>query len=104
MAESNPMPSESVQIPEVVPSCTTIVQKKVEPPVRAKKERVLHTLLDAKLEDMDLLKDNAKNMDLDKWSKIVARLDTERNVKVDATVTALGILALFPVAQQELEA
>ena len=37
---------------------------------------------------------------LDAWSKIVARLK-DRNVKVETTVTAMGILAMFPVAIEE---
>lgn len=100
-AGGNPMPHELEVVETSVPPVQTIVQHKVETPVRAKREQVLHTLYDAKLEVIEDVKLQAQSMDLDKWSKIVARLDTEKNVKVDTTITAMGIFAMFPVVTEE---
>lgn len=69
-------------------------------PISVKNDEMLHLAYDAKLKDRDLLTQQFENMDLDKWSKFVSRIK-ERQVKVDANITAMGIFAMFPVAVPE---
>ena len=83
--------------PAITPMLATI---KPAVSVAMKKEEVLHKAYDAKLKDPVKLEQELECMDLDKWSRFVARLDTSRNIKADVNVTAMGILAMFPVAQE----
>jgi hypothetical protein len=73
-----------------------VVEMKPAPMIRQKREAALHAVYDAKPPEVIQLE--AAGMDLERWSKVVARLDTEKSVKVDANITAMGIFAMFPVA------
>ena len=94
--EGKAMECEVVEEP-IVPMLATI---KPAVSVAMKKDEVLHRAFDAKLKNPDLLDQQLETMDLDKWSRFVARLDTSRNIKADVNVTAMGILAMFPVVQE----
>ena len=83
--------------PPITPMLATI---KPAVSVSMKKDEVLHRAFDAKLKNPDLLDQQLETMDLDKWSRFVARLDTSRNIKADVNVTAMGILAMFPVVRE----
>ena len=83
--------------PPITPMLATI---KPAVSVAMKKDEVLHKAYDAKLKDPVKLEQELECMDLDKWSRFVARLDTSRNIKADVNVTAMGILAMFPVVQE----
>jgi hypothetical protein len=84
------------------PAAITPMLATIKPAVSVamKKDEVLHRAFDAKLKDPDKLDRDLETMDLDKWSRFVARLDTSRNIKADVNVTAMGILAMFPVVQE----
>lgn len=77
-----------------------IVEQVPSTPISVKNDEMLHLAYDAKLKDRDTLTQQFECMDLDKWSKFVSRIK-ERQVKVDTTITAMGIFAMFPVAVQE---
>lgn len=83
--------------PPITPMLATI---KPAVSVAMKKEEVLHRAFDAKLKDSVKLDQELEQMDLDKWSRFVARLDTSRNIKADVNISAMGILAMFPVVQE----
>ncbi len=64
-----------------------------------RRDDTVHALYDAK--PPELVFEEGRNYDLDKWSKIVDRLDKRQQVKIDANITARGILGLFPVVREE---
>ena len=76
---------------------TTITSMESE--IRTKRTATIKALYDAKPPEVVELE--ASRMPLDPWSRVVARLDKEQNVKVNHTITAMGILGLFPVALRE---
>lgn len=76
---------------------TTITS--MESVIREKRTATIKALYDAK--PPEVVQAEAELMPLEPWSRVVQRLDREQNVKVDHTITAMGILGLFPVAVQE---
>lgn len=76
---------------------TTITSMEAE--IRTKRTASIKALYDAK--PPEVIQAEAEMMPLDPWSRVVARLDKEQNIKVDHTITAMGILGLFPVAVRE---
>ena len=64
-------------------------------------DRRLGAMLDAK--PPELFQQEAELLDLDRWSKVFARLNTRKELKVDANITALGVLGMFPVAVRDNE-
>jgi hypothetical protein len=67
--------------------------------IEQKCENVLHAVFDAMPPDKAY--QQAEGLDLDRWSRIVARLDRRQQVKMDVNVSAMGILGMFPVAIEE---
>jgi hypothetical protein len=83
------------------PAIEPVVVKQVpRTPITVKNDEMLHLAYDAKLKDPDTLTQQFENMDLDSWSKFVSRIK-EKQVKVDTTITAMGIFAMFPVVTDE---
>lgn len=78
---------------------TTITS--MESDIRSKRAATVKALYDAKPPEVVLAE--AELMPLEPWSRVVQRLDREQNVKVDHTITAMGILGLFPVAVRDGE-
>jgi len=90
-----------VEIPPC--DCEPVVVSQVPcTPISVKNDQMLHMAYDAKLKDPVSLEQQFTDMDLDKWSKFVSRIQTKQ-VKVDTTITAMGIFAMFPVAMQDGE-
>jgi len=58
-----------------------------------------HAVLDAK--PPEKLTKELEDVDIEKWSRVLGRLYQRKDVKVDHTITAMGILGLFPVAVKE---
>lgn len=73
-----------------------VTHSKVEAPIEKKRKRTLHALYDAK--PPERVREEAEGMDLERWSKVVARLDRDQNVKVDHNITAMALVGMFPVA------
>ena len=71
----------------------------MEAEIRTKRTATINALYEAK--PPEVIKAEAELMPLDPWSRVVARLDKEQNIKVDHNITAMGILGLFPVAVRE---
>ncbi len=74
------------------------VQEKIE----KKLERIVEGITDKAIDEvMSLTSESLTLRELDQWSKIVARMNTSKNVKVDTNITAMGILGMFPVMVTE---
>lgn len=78
---------------------TTITS--IESEIRVKRANTVNALYDAK--PPEVVRAEAELLPLEAWSRIVARMDKEQNVKIDHSITAMGILGLFPVAVREGE-
>lgn len=65
-----------------------------------RRDNTVHALYDAK--PPEIVFEEAKPLDLDKWSRIVERLDKRQQVKLDANVSVLGLIGLFPVVREEV--
>ncbi len=65
-----------------------------------RRDDTVHALYDAK--PPEIVFEEAIDLDLDKWSRIVERLDKRQQVKIDANITARGILGLFPMVREEV--
>ena len=64
-----------------------------------RKDEALHAMFDAK--PPGKIREEAEMLDLDRWSKVLSRLLTNKELKVDANISAMGILALMPVVTTE---
>ncbi len=64
-----------------------------------REEDSLHAFYDAK--PPEKIKDEAENMPLEKWTKCISQLRSNRRIKIDQNITAMGFLGMFPVAVQE---
>lgn len=71
----------------------------MEAEIRTSRTATIKALYDAK--PPEVVKSEAELMPLEPWSRVVQRLDREQNIKVDHSITAMGILGLFPVAIRE---
>ncbi len=63
-----------------------------------RREDTVHALYDAK--PPEVVFEEALPMDLERWSRIVERLDKRQQVKLDANVSVLGLIGLFPVVKE----
>ncbi len=59
----------------------------------------IHAVLDAK--PPKVIKEELECVDIEKWSRVLSRLYQRKSVKVDANITAMGLLAMFPVVIEE---
>jgi hypothetical protein len=64
-------------------------------PLVVKRQDLAHIFYDAKLEDREQVRADAKAMDWDLFSKVTSRFDTTKEVKLDHTITAMGLLGLL---------
>src|SRR4030066_1684233 len=78
---------------------TTITSMEAE--IRVSRTKTIKALYDAK--PPEVIKAEAELMPLDPWSRVVARLDKEQNIKVAHAITGMGILRLFPLPVKEGE-
>ena len=60
---------------------------------------VIHAVLDAR--PPKRITEDLEFVDIEKWSRVLSRLYQRKSVKVDANITAMGLLAMFPVAIEE---
>jgi len=79
---------------EVTPGRAVMVRQEIIPLIK-KREQIAHIFYDAKLDDPEKIKADAKEMDWDQFTKVTSRLDTSREVKLDHNITAMGILGLL---------
>jgi hypothetical protein len=67
--------------------------------LESRREKICHALYDAM--PVERVIAEAEALDLDRWSRIVERLDKRQAVKMDVNISAMGILAMFPVAIEQ---
>ena len=63
-----------------------------------RREDTVHALYDAK--PPEVVFEEALPLDLDRWSRIVERLDKRQQVKLDANISVLGLIGLFPIVKE----
>jgi hypothetical protein len=64
-------------------------------PLVVKRQNLANLFYDAKLADPERVTAEAKDMDWDLFSKVTSRFDTTKEVKLDHTITAMGLLGLL---------
>ena len=67
--------------------------------IEEKVDNAIEAVLDAKPPEKIIAE--LENVDIEKWSRVFARVYAKKTVKIDANITALGILAMFPVAEEQ---
>jgi len=71
----------------------------LKPPIAKRMDDALHAVLDAK--PLEKITEELEDADIEKWSRVLARLYQRKEVKVDHTITAMGFLGLFPGATEK---
>jgi len=88
---------ESTEVEETFPATPVriIASRNV---IEEKVDNAIEAVLDAK--PPAKIKMELEEADIEKWSRVFARVYAKKTVKIDANITAMGILALFPVAEE----
>lgn len=81
---------ETSSTPVRIVSSRNVIEEKVDNAIEAVLDAKPPARIIAELEDADI----------EKWSRVFARVYAKKTVKIDANITALGILAMFPVAEE----
>ena len=81
---------EKTNAPVRIISSQNVIEQKVDNAIEA--------VLDAK--PPEVIKAELENVDIEKWSRVFARVYAKKTVKIDANITAMGILAMFPVVEE----
>jgi hypothetical protein len=63
-----------------------------------RRETLLHRVYDG-VEDIPV-EEEISNMGIKEASKVIARLDTSRDVKIDHSITAMALIGMFPGARE----
>lgn len=98
ITESINTPPKVIDLEEIensTPRGKPIIVHQEMTPLHVKRQEIAHIFYDAKLEDKELIKAQAKEMDWDVYSRVTSRFDTTREVKLDHNITAMGILGLL---------
>lgn len=66
--------------------------------IEEKVDSAIEAVLDAK--PPKVIMAELENVDIEKWSRVFARVYAKKTVKIDANITAMGILAMFPVVEE----
>ena len=66
--------------------------------IEEKVDNAIEAVLDAK--PPEVIMAELKDVDIEKWSRVFARVYAKKTVKIDANITAMGILAMFPVVEE----
>ena len=98
----NDLKEESMEVLEVEET-----QRAVEPVrilssrnvIEEKVDSAIEAVLDAK--PPEVIRAELENVDIEKWSRVFARVYAKKTVKIDANITAMGILAMFPVVEEQ---
>ncbi len=77
----------------------TVTQRVVPRPLKLRKDEIVHRVLDGMAEMP--IEDQILDMGIERASRVFQRLWTEKDVRVDANITAMGLLAMFPVVIEE---
>ncbi len=100
--DTNELERKSIELLEVKET-----QKAVEPVrilssrnvIEEKVDNAIEAVLDAK--PPEVIRRELEDVDIEKWSRVFARVYAKKTVKIDANITALGILAMFPVVEEQ---
>ena len=66
--------------------------------IEEKVDNAIEAVLDAK--PPAKIVEELAEADIEKWSRVFARVYAKKTVKIDANITAMGILAMFPVVEE----